>query len=255
MPSNSEKNSVRIVFISDTHAEHEKHGDLPNGDILIHAGDFTKTKKPPKAEEYTNFIDWFSGQPHEHKIVISGNRENLMDTDTMLKNDSTADFDMNQIQNYIKSMSNINYLEDNEHVIDIGNGAGKQQIRLYGTPWTRLHGKPGKAFQLPESELKEKWEKVPSNIDILISHMPPHGILDAKAGCPELLKSVTERVKPRIHVFGHIHTAYGNKIQDEILYINAASMKRKATGADGDQGLNPPIVVDYCLKTCNIEIV
>ena len=75
-------------------------------------------------------------------------------------------------------MSNINYLEDNEHVIDIGNGAGKQQIRLYGTPWTRLHGKPGKAFQLPESELKEKWEKVPSNIDILISHMPPHGILD-----------------------------------------------------------------------------
>ena len=75
MPSTSERSNVRIVFISDTHSEHEKHRDLPNGDILIHAGDFTKAKKPPKAEEYTNFIDWFSGQSHEHKIVISGNRE------------------------------------------------------------------------------------------------------------------------------------------------------------------------------------
>merc|ERR1712173_375640 len=91
MSTISERSSVRIVFISDTHSEHEKHGNLPNGDILIHAGDFTKTKKPPKAEEYTNFIDWFSGQPHEHKIVISGNRENLMDSFSTLKNDPTAD--------------------------------------------------------------------------------------------------------------------------------------------------------------------
>merc|ERR1712173_103840 len=202
-------------------------------------------------------IDWFSGQPHEHKIVISGNRENLMDTITTLKNDPTADFTMNKTQNYIKGKGDIIYLEDEEHVIDInlGNEAKKQQIHVYGTPWTRLHGKPGKAFQISETELKEKWEKVPSNIDILISHMPPKGILDKDSGCPELLKSVTERVKPRIHVFGHIHTAYGNKFQDGTLFINAASMKRKATGADGDQGVNPPIIVDYCLKTCNLEIV
>merc|ERR1712173_585115 len=178
-------------------------------------------------------IDWFSGQPHEHKIVISGNRENLMDTFTTLKNDPTADFTMNQTQNYIKGKSDITYLEDEEHVIDInlGNEAKKQQIRVYGTPWTRLHGKPGKAFQISETELEED------------------------NGCPELLKSVTERVKPRIHVFGHIHTAYGNKFQEETLFINAASMKRKATGAVGDEGVNPPIIVDYCLKTCNLEIV
>jgi len=257
MPSSSVRSSIRIVFISDTHSEHEKHGDLPNGDILIHAGDFTKTKKPPKAEEYTNFIDWFSGQPHEHKIVISGNRENLMDTETTLKTDPTAEFTMNQTQNYIKSLSDITYLEDEEHVIhlNLGNEMEKQQIRFYGTPWTRLHGKPGKAFQIPETDLKEKWDKIPSNIDILISHMPPLGLLDENNGCPELLKIVTERAKPKIHVFGHIHTAYGTKFQDETLFINAASMKRKATGAEGDQGVNPPIVVNYCLKTCNLDIV
>ena len=60
--------------------------------------------------------------------------------------------------------------------------------------------------------------------------------------------------KPKIHVFGHFHTAYGTKFQDETLFINAASMKRKATGAEGDQGVNPSIVVDYCLKTCNLDL-
>ena len=60
---------VRIVFVSDTHSEHRKHGVLPHGNILIHSGDFTLTT-PPDAEEYKDFIDWFSSQSHEHKILI-----------------------------------------------------------------------------------------------------------------------------------------------------------------------------------------
>jgi len=252
----SEKYTVRIVFISDTHAEHEKHGILPCGDILIHAGDFSKMK-PPKAEEYKKFVDWFSSQPHNHKILISGNRDNFMDTQTTMKHDIKAGFWMNQMQKYVKETNNIKYLEDNQHVIDINfdNEDENKKIHIYGTPWTGLFGKPGKAFQIPRQDLSEKWGKIPSVTDILISHMPPFGILDKnaagmKAGCPNLLKSVTERVKPRIHVFGHIHESYGHMFHDGVLFINAASLKKSKSNS-----LNPPIVVDYCLKTCHLEII
>lgn len=253
---NSEKYTVRIVFISDTHAEHEKHGLLPCGDILIHAGDFTK-KNPPKAEEYKDFVDWFGSQPHNHKIVISGNRDNFMDTHTSLKHDINAGFWMNQMQKYVKETKYIKYLEDSHYAIDLNfdSEVKNMKIHIYGTPWTGLFGKPGKAFQIPRPELSDKWEKIPPDMDILVSHMPPFGILDKnasgmKCGCPILSKSVKERVKPRIHVFGHIHESYGHIFQDGVLFINAASLKKSKSNS-----LNPPIVVDYCLKTCNLQII
>ena len=75
---------VRIVFISDTHSSHEDLGQLPAGDILIHAGDFTESR-PPKPPEYKQFIDWYASQPHKHKVLISGNRDQFMDTRTSKK--------------------------------------------------------------------------------------------------------------------------------------------------------------------------
>ena len=75
----SQGKSCRIVFISDTHSVHEKLGCLPAGDVLIHAGDFSMAR-PAKPGEYTEFFDWFVGQPHQHKILISGNRDQLMDS-------------------------------------------------------------------------------------------------------------------------------------------------------------------------------
>ena len=78
--SESEKEkSCRIVFISDTHSVHEKLGHLPAGDVLIHAGDFSRSR-PAKPGEYTVFMDWLVRQPHPHKILISGNRDQLMDS-------------------------------------------------------------------------------------------------------------------------------------------------------------------------------
>ena len=109
--SNNSDDSVRIVFISDTHSYHHQLPSLPHGDILIHAGilcllysfyiylfsvfllfphqlptsgDFTE-RRPPRAEEYKDFMDWYCGQPHKHKVLISGNRDNFMDTNTSKK--------------------------------------------------------------------------------------------------------------------------------------------------------------------------
>ena len=68
-----------IVLISDTHDSHQYIGPLPDGDLLIHAGDFTRRRFPaPDEREYRTFIDWFSQQPHRHKMIISGNRDQYM---------------------------------------------------------------------------------------------------------------------------------------------------------------------------------
>ena len=79
-----------------------------------------------------------------------------------------------------------------------------------------MYGRPGKAFQVPPSQLEAHWAGVPTAADILISHMPPYGVCDTnssgvRSGCRHLLTAVRERVRPRLHVFGHIHEGYGHK--------------------------------------------
>ena len=82
--NNTPLKPIRIVFISDTHSSHEGLGELPPGDLLIHSGDFTESR-PPKPPEYKQFIDWYASQPHKNKVLISGNRDQFMDTDNSKK--------------------------------------------------------------------------------------------------------------------------------------------------------------------------
>lgn len=239
---------MRIVFISDTHSQHRGLGDLPYGDVLIHAGDFTD-KRPPRVEEYKDFVDWFSAQPHRHKVMISGNRDSLMDTETTKRHDIKAGFWMTQVQDYVKRDERITYLEDELCEIPL---SGNKSIKIYGTPWTALYGKPGKGFQIPRSELSTKWTKIPSGVDILVTHMPPKGILDintgkVKAGCPDLAAAIMTRIQPKIHVFGHIHESAGVTRRGETLFINAASKIPKS------KLLNKPVIVDYSIgNTCQV---
>jgi Icc-related predicted phosphoesterase len=79
-----------------------------------------------------------------------------------------------------------------------------------------------------EKDAANLWEIIPNNIDILITHGPPYGILDKtiqnhKAGCKDLLKKVME-VRPQFHIFGHIHESYGREIHEDITFINACSV-------------------------------
>lgn len=248
--ASEEKCSARIVFISDTHSQHHGLGELPQGDVLIHAGDFTD-KRPPRVEEYTEFVDWFSAQPHPHKVLISGNRDSLMDTKTTMKHDIKSSFWMKQVQDYVKGDRRIKYLEEELHEIPITE---RKSLKIYGTPWTALYGKPGKGFQIPRPELGSKWSQIPPGVDILVTHMPPHGVLDmntgkVKAGCPDLAAAVMTRVKPRIHVFGHIHESAGVTRIDGTLFINAASKIPKS------KFLNKPIIVDYSINDSSLATI
>ena len=255
----------RIVFISDTHSVHQRLGNLPSGDVLIHGGDFTKSR-PAKAEEYKDFSDWLGGQPHPHKILISGNRDQLMDSSAKVRSptpDSRTDmtvsirqhepsemFWLQQMQDYVKGNKSVVYLEDDQHLIDI---SPEFRIKVYGSPWTATHGKPGKSFQVGRSELREKWEKIPRDVDILVTHMPPYGVRDenagkVKAGCRDLLRLLSDSLEPRIHVFGHIHESHGWSWGAKTLFINASI---KASGSH----VNSPIVVDYYKNSRKLEII
>ena len=74
---------------------------------------------------------------------------------------------------------------------------------------------------------KKKWRRIPAGIDILATHTPPYGILDLPTartqnlGCPFLLEELS-RIKPRVHVFGHIHASHGESRDDRTLYLNTA---------------------------------
>jgi Icc-related predicted phosphoesterase len=98
--------------------------------------------------------------------------------------------------------SNAIYLEDSYVTIE--------NIKIYGSPWQPRFGKNW-GFNLERGEeLKEKWEKIPDDIDILITHGPPESILDKtdqglSVGCDQLFEFVMEKIKPKIHIFGHIH--------------------------------------------------
>lgn len=201
----------KITFISDTHTKHDKvNGFLPGGDILIHAGDLT-------GRGYLNEIDdslkWFDKiDNYDTKIFIAGNH------------DFGFEDNPNQIKSLLTGYKTVDYLQDD--LLLVGKGDYEDMVKVWGTPWQpEFHNW---AFNLPRGEkLKEKWDMIPTNTDILITHGPPHGKLDyvpysnMNVGCEELIKRVNE-IKPKINVFGHIHEGYGYVFDGNTHFINAA---------------------------------
>lgn len=212
----------RIVLLSDTHNCNEQIS-VPDGDVLIHAGDATNRGQ---IDEIAAFDEWFSGLPHEHKIFVAGNHDWLFE----------------KSPKYAQSLlaKNIIYLQDSAVEID--------GLKFYGSPW-QPHFFDW-AFNLNRGgELAEKWKLIPDDVDVLITHGPPNGILDAvsrgafveNTGCEELRTRIEEIAafgKLKIHAFGHIHCGYGEAEKFGIRFVNASN-------CDEDYlPTNPPIVVD-----------
>jgi Icc-related predicted phosphoesterase len=190
-----------IVAISDTHNQHDKV-ILPKGDILIHAGDYSNIGT---REDTISFLDWFAAQPHATKIFIAGNH------------DFYAQRQPAEFRSLIPSA--VHYLE-NESIVVRG-------IRIWGSPYTPYFG--GMAFnQKRGKNSKAIWDLIPDDTDILVTHGPPHGILDhtyryTHVGCEEL-KIKIDQIKPRYHIFGHIHEQPGVERIAETTYMNATQV-------------------------------
>lgn len=212
---------MKIVCISDTHNCNEQI-EVPDGDILIHAGDATVMGT---FEEVNDFAIWFTSLPHRYKILIAGNHDWLFEN-----NPSQAR----------KFVQKINYLQDS--FVEI------EGLKIYGSPWQpRFYDW---AFNLNRGpELAEKWKLIPLDTDILVTHGPPNGILDEverkysteNTGCEELSKRVetlAEFGKLKLHIFGHIHCGYGQAEKFGVHFVNASNC---------DEEYNPtqsPIVIE-----------
>ncbi|XP_006819300.1 metallophosphoesterase domain-containing protein 1-like [Saccoglossus kowalevskii] len=205
---------TRFVCVSDTHSktDHRMMPPIPDGDILLHAGDFTMHSG---VSEIDLFSKWLEGLPHKYKIVIAGNHDQAFDQTRwpLLKKYFGIKFTDSKLQ-----LKNCIYLEDSAVTV-LG-------FKIYGSPWQPQYH-PG-AFNLSRGQaLLDKWNMIPSNIDVLLTHTPPlgHGdesTLNGHAGCVDLLNTVQQRVKPLYHVFGHIHEGYGVTTNGNTVFINAA---------------------------------
>jgi Icc-related predicted phosphoesterase len=207
---------TRIVCISDTHLVHEHFAlKVPPGDIVLHAGDATLQGS---SFELASFVRWFARLPHQHKILIAGNHDFV--------------FELNPAAGRTLLSSGITYLQDSEVEI--------HGLRIYGSPWTPYFR--NWAFNLPRgSKIRKKWALIPDGIDVLITHGPPAGgggVKDGKdLGCADLSDAVA-RLRPHVHLFGHVHEGYGISSRDQTVLINASICD------DAYRPLNRPIVVD-----------
>lgn len=207
---------MKLVCISDTHGHHRRL-TLPDGDVLVHAGDLSRGRG--SIDQVQDFNNWLGELPYKHKVVIPGNHDFPFERDLPLMR---------------SMMTNCHLLVDEEVVID--------GIKFYGSPWQPwFHSW---AYNLPRGEkLAAVWANIPDDTDVLITHGPPKDILDMtywdqiSVGCEELAKRVVE-VSPKVHVFGHIHEGYGELEYGGIKFINASSCTLQY------QPLNPPIVVN-----------
>ncbi|MGH9820515.1 MAG: metallophosphatase domain-containing protein [Pyrinomonadaceae bacterium] len=213
---------TRIVCLSDTHNCNEQIV-VPDGDILIHSGDATIRGT---LEEIVEFNYWFSTLPHQHKIFVAGNHDWLFETDNR-----SARKLLDQ---------RIIYLQDSSVTID--------GLKIYGSPWQPRFF--DWAFNLNRgAEMADKWKLIPAEIDILITHGPPNGILDLvprkigdeNAGCEELrtkVREIAEFGRLKLHVFGHIHCGHGTAEEFGVRFVNASNCD------EAYHPSQPPIVID-----------
>lgn len=207
---------MTLTLISDTHFRHSQL-ELADGDMLIHAGDLCGHGTEGEA---LAFLRWFGEQPYTHKIFIAGNHDWFFE-----KKDKA----------YIDKIipKNVHYLND--------SGLEIEGLKIWGSPvqpafldWA-FNRKKG-------TEINKHWKLIPKDTDILITHGPPFGILDrttsnSNAGCEMLLKKVNQ-IKPKLHVFGHIHEGYGMMEKGETIFANASSVNVNY------QLVNAPIVIE-----------
>ena len=206
--------SVRVVCISDTHGRHDDVF-VPDGDLLLHAGDLTSHGSLYEIRDAAAFLE---ALPHPHKVVIAGNH------DFGFQREAEA---------ARRLMAGCTYLQDSEVTI--------QGLRIWGSPWQPWFY--DWAFNLERGAMiREKWDLIPEGIDILLTHGPPRGHGDRttrgeQAGCADLLDAV-RRAQPRWHVFGHIHEGYGVTEVEGTTFVNASTCTLKY------EPTNAPVVFD-----------
>lgn len=236
---------MRIVCISDTHGLHNSVTHrLPDGDVLVHAGDFCNMGR---MDDCIRGLGWINALPYKHRIVIAGNHDVFMD----LKHPDAVNWGSTQ-----SAIDSIVPVSDGFHYL-MESGVEIDGIKFWGSPYQPEFF--NWAFNVPRGcALAEKWKKIPDATDVLITHGPAHGYLDkcpnfanprgpmVSVGCADLERAIMKK-RPKAHICGHIHAGYGHTSHEDMLFVNASICN------ESYHPCNRPIVFD--LKIGRAEIV
>lgn len=204
------------------------HGDYPvleGGDLLICAGDCTAADK---VLQWMEFFEWFKAQKYTHKLLVAGNHDGFLE-----RCDSSA-------QSKIEAEEKGAVIEDPGFEYLCDSGVEIEGLKIWGSPWTpRFYDWH---FMLERGErIRQKWALIPEDTDILVTHGPAFGVLDAarrffphsseNIGCRDLAERIKQLKKLKLHVFGHIHEAHGTQKvvcgTKEYVSVNASLMNRE----------------------------
>ena len=207
------ENTLKIVCVSDTHSK-QNELKIPKCDLFIAAGDLINNKEGEK--EIKLFNEWVENIESKNKIIIAGNQDNYL---------------ANNKSKIKEIFPSVNYLEYNSFQLKDSN------ILIYGAPCIlrRNFFISGNAFSLSGEDMKKQFEKIPSNSDILVTHVPPYEVLDLSyknkhLGSKLLRNEICNRIHPKIHIFGHNHDSVNKfaigKFQngEKCLFVNACAL-------------------------------
>lgn len=218
-PKPAQEPPIRVVCISDTHNHIPEH--VPDGDVLIHAGDMTNDGSVAEIQKQ---IDWLSSLPHPEIVVISGNHDTYLDPRTrpsLSEEQRRGRLDWKRVHYLQHRRLSLTVKVQSRNGSDtdttplLAADQSERRVRIYGAPQIPACGPMSvHAFQYERG--RDAWsETIPEDIDILITHTPPKFHLDLSLpkgiGCEYLLAEV-KRVKPALHVFGHVHWGAGQTV-------------------------------------------
>ncbi|RLN80542.1 hypothetical protein BBO99_00004411 [Phytophthora kernoviae] len=126
---------MKVVCVSDTHGLHDQALDIPQGDVFIHAGDFTDTGERNEVLAFNQFLGTL---PHRYKIVIAGNHESTFDREFYPKYwhqyGHRQQYDPDEVR---ALLTNALYLEDQAVLIEgylfYGGKTKLREFRVDGT--------------------------------------------------------------------------------------------------------------------------
>lgn len=216
-----------IDCISDLHGYYP---ELDGGDLLIIAGDLTARDRP---EEYDYFLNWIEHQKYKKIVFIAGNHDNFMkDWEPSKEPIDNLKFDL-ETRYLCDSGTEFEYeeeIEEDHKFKGIIKYKQKKKLKIWGSPWSLWFdgiNPKCKTFTGSENDLKKKFDLIPDDTDILITHSPPYGILDSVkkycynnprdydiicAGSKSLGLKVGNITPPKLWAWGHIHESYGEAV-------------------------------------------
>jgi Icc-related predicted phosphoesterase len=246
----------------------DKRMDIPDGNILIIAGNMTKTGSLAEYEKFNEFLtELCSLKKFNHIVLIPGEHDRTLDETWSPSRRDKPDFTVSKTTLLNNLPSTVHYLHDSSITL--------YGLNIYGTPWVTTDSNVSSllwGFNVTENEAKRKWRAIPRNCDILITQMPPYEIGDSRhditrdsiiddeqvaawdrKGSKSLLKRI-KKVNPQLHVFGREPAGYGGYRWSESVKRKAATDRQtcfvNASICDEDFfASHRPLVVDIDVKT------